>query len=123
MAALTVKSSAGRGTGAGIDLAAALDTPNAGGDTIPAGGDVYLRLKTGGTAVTVSAMAAGANAGLAGTFLAPLAIGGGALAATGDKVFGPFPSNPFADPSDGLVHISYTAITALTVAVYRATNG
>lgn len=120
MAALTIKSSASRASG--LDLSAALDTPNAGGDTMPSGGDIYIRLKTTGTAVTVSVIAAGANSGPSGTFLAPYAIGGGALPATSDKVYGPFPASTFADPSDGLVHISYTAITGLSVAVYRVTN-
>lgn len=121
MTAYAVLSSAGRVTG--LDLSAALTTPGGtSGDTFPAGGDIYLRLKTGGTAVTASVMSAGANAGPSGTFLAPYVVSGGALGATADKIYGPWPANVFADPSDGLVHIGYSVITSLTVGVYRVTN-
>jgi hypothetical protein len=65
-------------------------------------------------------MAAGANAGPRGTFLAPLALG--ANGATADKIYGPFPASTFADPSDGLVHLAYSAVTSVTVGVYRLTN-
>jgi hypothetical protein len=121
MAALAVLGSATRNA-AGFNLAATLTTPTAGGDTFSPGPDVYLRLKTSGTAVTVSVTWPTA-ADQYGVAKAPFAIGGGALAATQDVMYGPFPSSDFADPSDGQVHLTYTAITGLTVGVYRATNG
>lgn len=121
MTAYAVLSSASRASG--LDLSAALTTPGGTtGDTFPAGGDIYLRLKTAGTALTASVINASTVAGPSGTFLAPYVVGGGALAATGDKIFGPWPAGTYADPSDGLVHITYTVITTLTVGVYRITN-
>lgn len=118
MTAYAVIGTASRATG--LDLSAALTSPGGtSGDTFPPGNDVFLRLKTTGTPLTATIMNTGANSGLAGTFLAPYAMGGGALAATQDKLYGPFPSNPFGDPSDGQVHIAYTVVTGLTVGVYR----
>jgi len=118
MTAYAVLSTASRLTG--LDLSAALTTPGGtSGDTFAPGPDVYLRLKTTGTALTATVMNTGANAGLSGTFLAPLAVGGGALGATQDKLYGPWPSNPFGDPADGQCHINYTVVTGLTVGVYR----
>jgi hypothetical protein len=106
---------------AGLDLnTASLVAATSGGDSIPAGADIYLRVKTAGTNCTVTAMAAGANAGPSGTFLAPLALG--AVGATGDRMYGPFPASTFADPSDGLVHLAYSAVTSVTVGVYQLTN-
>jgi hypothetical protein len=105
----------------GLDLNTAnLVAATSGGDKIPAGSDTYLRVKTAGTDCTVTVMGAGANAGPMGTFLAPVALG--AVGSTGDKMFGPFPASTFADPSDGLVHLAYSAVTSVTVGVYRLTN-
>jgi hypothetical protein len=107
---------------AGLDLTAALSAASAGGDEIPAGNDIYLRVKNGNAAAcTVTVMAANANAGPDGTFLAQLALGA-VPATTGDRLFGPFPSGTFADPSDGLVHLSYSVTSTVTVGVYRCTN-
>jgi hypothetical protein len=120
MSTLNVLDNADRA--AGLDLTIALSAASAGGDALPAGNDVYLRVKNGNAAVcTVTVMAAGANSGPNGTFLAPLALGS-VPASTGDRVFGPFPASTFADPSDGLVHITYSVTTTVTVGVYRLTN-
>lgn len=106
-----------------MDLTAALTTPGGTtGDTFAPGPDVYLRLKTAGTALTATIVWPTALDAY-GVAKAPLTLDGGALAATGDGVFGPFPAAEFADPSDGQVHIAYTVITTLTVGVYRITNG
>jgi hypothetical protein len=91
------------------------------GDTFPAGSDIYLRLITTGTAVTVTVTPT-AGSGPAGTTVAPLVLGGGALPATGVREFGPFPANPFAD-ANGNVPISYSVITGLTVEVKRMAGG
>lgn len=121
MTAYAVLSTASRASG--LDLSAALTTPGGTtGDTFPAGSDIYLRLKTAGTALTASVIDAASVSGPSGTFLAPYTVGGGALAATGDKIFGPWPANVFASPADGLVHVNYTVVTTLTVGVYRLTN-
>lgn len=121
MTAYAVLGSSTRASGA--DLSATLTTPGGvSGDTFPAGGDIYLRLKTAGTAITatISWPTAADNYGVG---KAGYVIGGGALPATSDKIYGPFPANEFADPSDGQVHIGYSATTNLTVGVYRLTNG
>ena len=102
---------------AGLDNTAALAAASAGGDEIAPGNDVFLRVKCGATPCTVTVMAAGANAGPSGTFLAPLVLG--TVAANGDRTFGPFPGSTFADPSDGLVHLAYSAVTNVTVGVVR----
>src|SRR5258708_10159675 len=65
-------------------------------DTFPAGPNSFLRVKNGNAApcvVTVTPPAAGAPLG---TTVAPLALPSVA-ATTGDRIFGPFPVNPFAD--------------------------
>ncbi len=121
MAALSVLAAASRA--AGLDLTAALASAGAGGDTFPAGSDIYLRVKNGNAAAcTVTVIAAGTVAGPRGTFLAPLALAPAVGATTGDRIFGPFPADTFADPADGLVHVSYSVTATVTVGVYRFTN-
>jgi hypothetical protein len=104
----------------GLDLnTASLVSPGASGDTMPPGADIYLRVKAGTTACVASVINAASNAGPDGTYLAPLALGS---VTSADKVFGPFPASTFADPSDGQVHVSYSATSGVTVGVYRITN-
>ena len=62
MSTLNVIDSADRISG--LDLNAAnLSAASAGGDKIPAGPDIYLRVKCGTTACIATVIAAGANAG------------------------------------------------------------
>jgi hypothetical protein len=99
----------------GGDISAGMTAAGAGGDTIPAGDDIYLRVKNGNAAactVTVTPSAAG---GPAGTTFAPLALSPAVALTTGDRIYGPFPPNPFADTSDGLVHVSYSVTSSVTV--------
>lgn len=119
MATLAIIDSADRISGMDLNTAN-LSAAAGGGDKIPAGTDIYLRVKTAGTACTVTLMAAGANAGRDGTFLAPLPLP--ALGTAADMIFGPFPPSTYADPSDGQVHLSYSAVTSVSVGVYRVTN-
>lgn len=106
--------------GAGVDLTTAGVGVATSGDTFPAGNDIFLRVKNGsGSAVTVTVINAGANAGPGGTFLAPLALAPVVGATTGDRIYGPFPASVFADPSDGFVHVAYSAATTVTALVYR----
>src|SRR6476469_5442335 len=117
MTAYAVLGTASRSAGA--DLSAALTTPTVGSvDTFAPGGDIFLRLKTTGTAVTVTVVWPTATDAY-GVAKAAYTISGGALAATQDKLYGPFPASEFADPSDGQVHLNYSAITGTTVGVYR----
>jgi len=105
---------------AGADLTVAGTAVSASSDTFPPGPSNYLRVKNaGGTACTVSVMAASTVAGPSGTFLAPLNLAPNVGITTGDRLFGPFPAYPFADPSDGLVHPTYGVSSSVTVAVYN----
>lgn len=105
---------------AGADLTTAGVAVASTGDTFPPGPSNYLRVKNaGGTACTVSIMVASTVAGPSGTFLAPLVLAPNVAITTGDRLFGPFPSFPFADPSDGQVHPTYSFITTVTALVYN----
>jgi hypothetical protein len=108
--------------GAGVDLTAA-GVAVASNDTFPAGNDVFLRVKnTNAAACTVSVINTGANAGPNGTFLAPLALAPSVPLTSGDRMYGPFPANAFADPSDGQVHVSYSVTSGVTALVYRVVS-
>jgi hypothetical protein len=110
----------------GIDLTAALTTPGGlTGDTFAPGGDVYLRVKTGGSNPIAVAINWPTAADAYGVGKANLSLNGGSnIPISSDRVFGPFPAGEFADPSDGQVHVTYTGtLTGTTVGVYRATNG
>jgi hypothetical protein len=88
----------------------------AGGDTFPAASNVYLRVKNGNAAactVTVTPPAAG---GPGGTTVAPYALAPAVAATTGDRTYGPFPANPFAD-QNGNVNVSYSVTATVTVQV------
>jgi len=104
---------------AGADMSTGL-VAVANNDTFAPGSDVWLRVKNAsGSAVTVTVMNAAANAGPGGTFLAPLALAPAVPATTGDRLYGPFPAYIFADPSDGQVHLSFSATASVTAAVYN----
>src|SRR5260221_9562967 len=94
MAAL-VQTVCNRSAGADISATApGLVAAGATGDSFPAGPNSFLRVKNGNAAavvVTVNPPAAGAPLG---TTVAPLALPSVA-ATTGDRIFGPFPVNPF----------------------------
>jgi hypothetical protein len=46
--------------------------------------------------------------------------GGGPVAGGATRLFGPFPSGRWAAASDGLVAVTYSAVTSLTVGVFSA---
>lgn len=105
---------------AGVDLTTAGVAVSSASDTFPPGPNTYLRVKNaGGTVCTVSVMVASTVAGPSGTFLAPLVLAPNVAITTGDRLFGPFPAYPFADPSDGQIHPTYSFITTVTALVYN----
>lgn len=107
---------------AGVDMTTA-GVAVANNDTFPAGYENFLRVKNGNaSATTVTVMNASANAGPQGTFLAPLALAPAVAGTTGDRMFGPFPASTFADPSDGLVHVSYSVTATVTALVYTTAS-
>jgi hypothetical protein len=101
---------------AGADLTAGLVTAGAGGDTFPAASNAFLRIKNANAAVCIATLTPPAGGGPAGTTVAPLALAS-VPATTGDKLFGPFPPNPFAD-ANGNVNVTYSVTATVSVGVY-----
>lgn len=107
---------------AGVDMTAGFVTVGGtSGDTFPPSTDNYLRIKnTSASAITVTLITAGNNAGPSGTFLAPLVLGGTVPITTGDRMWGPFPASAYADGTDGQVHVAYSSNGAtVSAAVYN----
>jgi hypothetical protein len=122
--AYTVFDSADRNTG--VDLASApRSTPSASGDTFPAGGDVYLRVKTAGSNTISPSITWPTALDAYGVSKKDFALNGGTpIPISSDRLFGPFPAVEFADPSDGQVHVNHGGtLTGSLVDVYRLTNG
>lgn len=109
MAVLTIQPAAH--TGLNPSYAAA----SAGGDQFPPGEDVMLHVKNAdATSKTV-------------TVLSPTPCSQGAthnlavaVPAGTERMIGPLPAGRFAQPSTGLVHVTYSAVTAVTVAAIVA---
>jgi hypothetical protein len=108
MALLTVQQAVLRGTQ--MTLTAA----SAGGDTFPRPHDsVGLRVRNaGGSAITVTVVIPGTNSyGEA----QPDVVSSSIPATTGDVILGPFPPEA-VDPSTGLISVTYSGTTSVTVA-------
>lgn len=94
---------------AGINLA--LAAAAAGGDTLPCEtGTFLLAQNTTGAAITITAVTPGTTAGLA---VADETIN---VPANGMICAGPFPSEVFADATDGQCHLTYSTNVGLNVA-------
>lgn len=95
-------------------LQATLVAATSGGDTIPVGDNVILVLNNGsGSSITATVVTPGTEGGLA---IADQTI----VVPAGARVnAGPFPAELFADPTDGRAHVTYSAVTSLTVGVLR----
>jgi hypothetical protein len=94
----------------------ATSAAGAGGDTFPAGSSTYLRVKNGNAAACVVTVTPPAGSGPGGTTVAPYALAPSVAATTGDRTYGPFPVNPFAD-ANGNVNVSYSVTATVTVQV------
>lgn len=92
-------------TGASMTYAAA----NA-SDTVNPGANVYLHVKTGGTGTTVTIVVPGTQYGQARPDVA-VTIG-----TNTDRIIGPLQAD-LADPTTGLVTITYSSTTTVTAAV------
>lgn len=89
-----------------------------GGDTFTPASDVFLHVKNGHTsAQTVTVVTPGSVLGDI-----PLADVAVSVPNASERMIGPFPASHFADPTDGLADITYSGVTALTVAVVRLTQ-
>lgn len=93
--------------------AIAYSAASGGGDKFEASADVAFRIKTTGTVSTVTFASPGVCSH-GGTH--PLVV---TMAATEERLVGPFPAARFASPTDGLVAVTYSSVTGLTVAVER----
>jgi len=102
---------------AGADIST-LATAGAGGDTFPAGSATYLRIKNGNAAVCTPTFTPPAGGGKYGTTVAPW-IPASVAATTGDKVFGPFPAETWAD-ANGNVNVTYSVTATVSVQVLQA---
>ena len=103
----------------GTDAAAGMVAASA-ADTMPAGPNNYLRVKSAGSAITVTVTPAlGGQA--EGTSLSPYQLAPVVAATTGDMIYGPFPQNPWGDGS-GNVNFSYSSITSVTVKALTITT-
>lgn len=109
MAAITVQTA--QVTGTALSLTAA----SGGGDTVKITGDTFLVVRNGdGTSKTVTVVRPGNDEfGLA---IPDIAV---AVAAGATTVIGPIPPS-FRASDDGLVDITYSAVTSVTVAAFRA---
>ena len=85
-----------------------------GGDTIAPDDRTFLHVKNGsGASITVTVVTPGTVGGLA---IADLSV---AVAAGADRMVGPLTAALFADPTTGLVPVTYSGVTSLTVAALR----
>lgn len=122
MTTYTVVDAADRNTGIDLTVAGTLPTAS---DTFAPGPNVYLRVTNGVTNnITVAVTWPTAQDAL-GVAKANLVLNGGvAIPVSADRIFGPFPASEFADPSDGMVHLTNTGVfTGTSMRVYQAQNG
>lgn len=112
MATLAVNSISRSGGGGFGYLAAA-----AGGDSFRPGGETFLCiLNNGGSSITVTFVTPGQA-------IPDLTIGNLAVSvpAGSERMIGPIRPELFADPSDGLVDITYSGVTSVFVAAMNLT--
>lgn len=107
MALLASQAATSTGTAPSYQAAAA------GGDTLQPGDDVMLHVKTGATGTTV-------------TVASPTPCSQGAthnlsitVPANAERMIGPFPAQRFANNATGLVNVTYSSVTTVTVAAVR----
>ena len=90
-------------------------TAASGGDTFANNGKTFLHVKNGGGSSINVTLASQVDSPPAGTAASNKVI---AVAAGGEKMIGPLPEYGYND-SGGLVHVSYSAVTSVTVAAIR----
>lgn len=85
-----------------------------GGDAFAPGAGTYVRINNGGgSPITVTFATPGSVGGNA------IADGGGSVANAQSRMFGPFPAELYMDPTTGLVTVTYSAVTSVTVGVFK----
>lgn len=96
-------------TPAGLDVA--FTAASAGGDTLQPGDNTFLHVKTGATGpttVTIDSVAV-CNMGVDHNLVV-------VVAANDDVQIGPLPAQRFAQPTTGLVNVTYSQVATVTVA-------
>jgi hypothetical protein len=86
-----------------------------GGDTFTPDSDTFLHVKNGHTASQTVTIVTPRQV-ISGVETADLAV---SVPNAGERMIGPFPAEIFADPSDGLADLTYSGVTALTIAVVK----
>lgn len=85
-----------------------------GGDAFAPGPDVFVRINNGGGAsITATFATPGTVGGLT------IADGGGSVTNAQSRLFGPFPAELYADPTTGLVTLTYSGVTTVTVGAFK----
>lgn len=112
MATLTVNAV----TQAGFRDDNALVAAAGGGDAFAPGATTFVRINNaGGGAITATF----ATPGTVGTSGLTIADGGGSVTNAQSRLFGPFPGELYADPTTGLVTLTYSGVTSVTVGVFK----
>lgn len=101
---------------AGANMAAAM-TAATGSDTFPAGPNTYLRVKSANAATVQVSVTPLAGGGPLGTTDAPFNLLPVVEVTTGDRIYGPFPQNPFGDNS-GNVTVVCTPSASVTIGAF-----
>ena len=97
-------------------LAPAYAAAAGGGDTFAPDRNSFLQVKNGsGGAITVTIVTPRTDA--VGNPVADNTIS--VPATTGDRMIGPFPAEIYGDPTTGLVNVTYSGTTSLTVGVFN----
>lgn len=112
MANLTVQTITRAAIGPGVTPAAA------GGDTFTPSRDTFLYLfnSSGGShTVTVATP----NEVIPNVGIADVSV---SVPSGGQRKIGPFPAEDFADPTDGLAHITYSGVTSLTIGAFKLSH-
>jgi hypothetical protein len=92
----------------------ALVAAASGGDAFAPGAGTYVRVNNaGGASITVTFATPGTVGGNA------IADGGGSVTNAQSRMFGPFPGNEYMDPTTGLVTTTYSAVTSVTIGVFK----
>lgn len=95
-------------------LAPAYAAATGGGDKLTPGQNTYLHVKNGGGASITVTLETPASVGQ-NLVTTPLAV---VVPNAGERLIGPLPGSIFADPTDGLTDVTYSAVTSVTVGVF-----
>lgn len=90
-----------------------------GGDAFAPGDRTFLRVNNGGGGAITVTIATPATVDAGGGATLAIADGGGSVTNAQSRLFGPFPASLYADPSTGLVNVTYSGVTTVTVGAFK----